>query len=70
MPTQKLFLNLHLASGGEPVVFEFPVTSSADLKTLCADIRDAWTSGTAIPIQNPAGSEYVNSFHVARFSVS
>ncbi len=70
MVAQRLFLSLYLVSGGEPVVFEFPATSSADLKTLCQAIRDAWTTGQAIPIQNPAGSQYVNSTHVAMFSVS
>jgi hypothetical protein len=71
MAAQKLFLNLYLASGGEPVVFEFPgPTPNLDLVTLCQQIRGAWTSGEGFAIQNPAGSEYVNSNHVARFSVS
>jgi len=56
MTTQTVFsLNLHLLSGGEPVIFEF---------------RAAWASGNAIAIKNPAGSQYVNSAHVAMFSVS
>lgn len=71
MPAQKLFLNLHLVSGGEPVVFEFPGSNpNSVLVALCEGIRDAWTSGHAIPIKNPAGSQYVNSAHVAMFSVS
>lgn len=71
MPTQKLYLNLHLVSGGEPVVFEFSGPGpNPDLVALCQQIRDAWASRRAIPIKNPAGSEYVNSNHVARFSVS
>jgi hypothetical protein len=71
MATQKLFLNLYLASGGEPVVFEFPgPTPNPALVSLCQQIRDAWASGQAIAIQNPAGSQYVNSNHVAMFSVS
>jgi hypothetical protein len=67
---QKLFLNLQLVSGGEAVVYEFPANASDDLKALCQAIRDAWTSRKPIPIQNPAGSQYVNSAHVAMFSVS
>lgn len=71
MAAPKLFLNLYLASGGEPVVFEFPPgTPNSDLVQLCRSIRDAWENGQILPIKNPAGSEYVNSAHVARFSVS
>jgi len=70
MSPAKLYLNLTLVSGGEPVVFEFPANAGDDLKALCQAIRDAWVSKRPIPIQNPAGSQYVNSAHVAMFSVS
>lgn len=75
MAAQKLFLNLYLVSGGEPVVFEFPATSAVALTALCQSIRDSWASGQSISIQNPGVpgtgvGEYVNSAHVVRFSVS
>lgn len=71
MAAQKLYLNLQLVFGGEPVVFEFPgPNSNADLVALCQQIRDAWQSGEGFPIKNPAGSQYVNSAHVTMFSVS
>jgi len=70
MPAQKLFLNLYLVTGGEPVVFDFPATGPDDLHALCQQIRDSWTTGEGLAIQNPAGSQYVNSAHVAMFSVS
>lgn len=71
MPTQTTFyLNLYdnLAVNTEPLVFEF--TDTATLHTVCQQIRDAWTSGTTVYIQNPAGSEYVSSARIARFSVA
>jgi len=70
MAAQSLYLNLYLPGGGEPVVFEFPATATDNLKALCQAIRDSWASKKPIPIQSPAGSQYVNSAHVAMFSVS